>query len=91
MVKITGGVPGGWHGGQLPGASAPFRFQFDAQGCAEVESEVAQYLTSVPGPFALIVDQDFTDAIEPQEDTPQELSEETPKRRTTRRKTSLDE
>lgn len=54
MSKISGGVPGGWHGGQIPGASSPFRFQFDGQGKAEVENDVAEYLTSIPGPFSIL-------------------------------------
>lgn len=57
MVKIRGGVPGGWHGGLLPGASAPFCFQFDANGEAEVEREIAEYITSVPGPFQIVADE----------------------------------
>ena len=56
MTIISGGAPGGWHGGMLPGASSPFRFQFDKNGEADVDGEIAAYLMSVPGPFALVVE-----------------------------------
>ena len=95
MVKISGGVPGGWHGGQLPGASAPFRFRFDAQGEAEVEGDVASYLMSVPGPFALVAEFSDIDDGSGNDDTTPDTSE-TPQepvkpKRTSNRKKSLDE
>lgn len=98
MVKITGGVPGGWHGGQLPGASAPFRFQFDSNGEAEVESEIASYLVSVPGPFELVMEEgsqrelDVSDDADSDENTPEDTADAKPKpKRSNSRKKSLDE
>lgn len=92
MVKISGGAPGGWHGGQLPGASAPFRFRFAVDGTAEVDGEIATYLMSVPGPFALVAD--FS-SDEPNADTPDTEpateQEEKPKSKPRNRRTSLDE
>lgn len=95
MAKISGGVPGGWHGGLLPGASSPFRFQFDAEGCAEVDGDIAAYLTSMPGPFALDVDNTVqTEPISQDEDTDtkdEPAEDPKPKRIAPRRKKSLDE
>ena len=85
MTKISGGVPGGWHGGMLPGASSPFRFKFDANGEADVDGEVAAYLMSVPGPFALVADYadedsdempDDEDTEDAADDEPDDLTED---------------
>ena len=92
MVKISGGVPVGWHGGQLPGASAPFLFRFDAQGEADVEGEVAQYLMSVPGPFALVAEfDDIEDGNDASTDASETPDAPVKQKRTSNRKKSLDE
>ncbi len=94
MTKIKGGVPGGWHGGQLPGASAPFCFQFDANGEAEVDKEIAKYVTSVPGPFSIVEEDEKTADVpetpdtDTEAETQDESQDEKPKRN--RRKKALE-
>lgn len=103
MTKIRGGVPGGWHGGQLPGASAPFLFQFDQNGEAEVEYEIAKYVISVPSPFEIVGEEeeleekaDIVDAPESDDeeletkDESQDESDDAEKPKRGRRKKALE-
>lgn len=53
MPKLIGGDPGTWHAGLVPGASAPFRVQFDASREADIDDETAAYLRSTPGPYVV--------------------------------------
>lgn len=75
MAKIKGGVPGGWHGGMLPGASSPFRFKFDNDGTADVDDAIAKYVVDNPGPFSY-VDEPRTVTDGTQEDETPERSED---------------
>ncbi len=97
MPKLTGGKPGTWHAGLVPGASAPFRVQFDARGEADITKEESAYLRSVHIPYGISEDEVKTDEqeedliLDNSENVPStEPSDTKPKSRNTRRNASLD-
>lgn len=96
MAILAGGKPGTWHAGLVPGASAPFRVQFDAHGEAQIGPTEAAYLRSIPGLYTIIEDDgdgflvdEIPDTAPEPEETPAPEKKSEPKR-TTRRKTSLE-
>ncbi len=96
MAILAGGKPGTWHAGLVPGASAPFRVQFDANGEAQISPTEAAYLRSIPGLYTITEDDghgfladEIPDAIPDPEEMPASEKKVEPKR-TTRRKTSLE-
>ena len=55
-MRIGGGIPGTSHSVLVPGDSAPTRWMWDANGCAEIPDAAAQMLMELRGrsPFRIV-------------------------------------